>query len=270
MAFCAALQAVEILRDALRPDFQSATESGAVTAGRSLADQAVWALSARAAPRGIRYRQARRPWVYGCAGCSPGRMATSLSSRWRQRWHAPPGRFFATSASTKRSPSGRENRIDRRANGDFQGLRAVRERWPDNQSLSWDPWRKMALDAGPLMRIGMRESPSWPIAKLKGRIRFRRLFRPTSNIACGPGGPYVSARSLLMGANDGAVDQQMLIVAIGCQSRVYALSCASMAPAAETPIRGLPFAIALRQVAPVGARSQNPQTSDHEQAVIRG
>jgi len=39
-------------------------------------------------------------------------------------------------------------------------------------------------------------------------------------------------------------------------------------PATEAPVHRLPAAIALRQIAPVGARPQNPQTSVHKQSVI--
>jgi hypothetical protein len=77
-----------------------------------------------------------------------------------------------------------------------------------------------------------------------------------------------SARRLLVRANDGAVDHQILVVAIG-QSSEQALPDASMAPVAEAPMHRFPLAVPLRQVAPACVRPQNPQTSVDEQTIIR-
>lgn len=64
-----------------------------------------------------------------------------------------------------------------------------------------------------------------------------------------------------MGANDRAVDHQILVVAVCCQRLEHPLPYAGMAPAAETLMHRLPFAIALRQVAPMCAGAQNPQAT---------
>lgn len=71
-----------------------------------------------------------------------------------------------------------------------------------------------------------------------------------------------------MGANDGAVDHQILVVPIRRQRLEHPLPDTGMAPAVKAPVYGLPFAIALRKIAPVCARVQHPQTSVHEQTVI--
>lgn len=69
-----------------------------------------------------------------------------------------------------------------------------------------------------------------------------------------------------MGANDDAVDHQILIGSIGGEHIENPLPFSGIASAAEAPVHGLPAAIALRQVAPVHARAQNPQTSAHKHA----
>ena len=53
-----------------------------------------------------------------------------------------------------------------------------------------------------------------------------------------------------MGANDGAVEHQILVVAVGCQGGEHPFPHAGMAPAAKTPVHCLPMAITLQQVAP--------------------
>lgn len=42
-----------------------------------------------------------------------------------------------------------------------------------------------------------------------------------------------------------------------------------MTPAAKTPVNRLPRAVAFRQMPPMRARKQNPQTSVHERRIIR-
>jgi len=81
--------------------------------------------------------------------------------------------------------------------------------------------------------------------------------------------PPFSGRRLLMGADDGAVDHQILVVAVGGERVEHPLPYAGMAPPAETPMDALPPTVALRQVAPMCTWAQNPQTSVHEQSVIR-
>ena len=54
------------------------------------------------------------------------------------------------------------------ARGDHPALRAVEDlrvvetRWPDSHRCPDSLVLKMALDAGPFMRLGTRGSPSWP------------------------------------------------------------------------------------------------------------
>jgi hypothetical protein len=66
-------------------------------------------------------------------------------------------------------------------------------------------------------------------------------------------GPPFSAGCLLVGSNDGAVDHQVLIVAVGGERGEHVLPHAGMTPAAEAAMYCLPLAVALRQIAPVGA-----------------
>src|SRR3979411_3196939 len=53
-------------------------------------------------------------------------------------------------------------RGDPRAPRAVEGLRVVEVRWPDSHRCPDSLRRKMALDAGPFMRLGTRGSPSWP------------------------------------------------------------------------------------------------------------
>jgi len=53
-----------------------------------------------------------------------------------------------------------------------------------------------------------------------------------------------------MSPHDGAVDHRVLVIAIGCQVLKDALPDAGFGPAVEPPVRILPVAEALRQVAP--------------------
>ena len=71
-----------------------------------------------------------------------------------------------------------------------------------------------------------------------------------------------------MGADDRAVDHQVLVVAICRQCLEHPLPYAGMAPVAETLMHRLPLAIPIRQIAPVCARAQNPQATIDEQAVV--
>ena len=71
-----------------------------------------------------------------------------------------------------------------------------------------------------------------------------------------------------MGANDGAVDHQILVVAIGGQRLEHPLPNPGVTPAAEATVYRLPFSVAFRQVAPMRPGAQDPQTSVDEQAVI--
>jgi hypothetical protein len=71
-----------------------------------------------------------------------------------------------------------------------------------------------------------------------------------------------------MGADDCTVDHEICAVAVGGERIEYPLPHAGMTPSAETAMDRLPPTIAFRQIAPMRARSQNPQTSVHKQAVI--
>jgi hypothetical protein len=77
-----------------------------------------------------------------------------------------------------------------------------------------------------------------------------------------------SARCLLVCANDGTVDHQMLVIAIGRQCSEHPLPDAGTTPAAEALMDRLPLTVTLRQVAPACAGSQHPQTSVDEQTVV--
>src|SRR5262244_4665352 len=61
---------------------------------------------------------------------------------------------------------------------------------------------------------------------------------------------FESAGAVLMSPHDGAVDHRVCVIAIGCQMLKDALPYAGFGPAAEPPVRILPVAEALRQVAP--------------------
>src|SRR6516165_12094824 len=61
---------------------------------------------------------------------------------------------------------------------------------------------------------------------------------------------FESAGAVLMSLHDGAVDHRVLVIAIGCQVLKDVLPYAGFGPAAEPPVRLLPVAEALRQVAP--------------------
>jgi len=64
-----------------------------------------------------------------------------------------------------------------------------------------------------------------------------------------PSAFFESAGAVLMSPHDGAVDHRVLVVAIGGQVPKDALPYAGFGPAAEPPVRILPVAEALRQVA---------------------
>lgn len=72
-----------------------------------------------------------------------------------------------------------------------------------------------------------------------------------------------------MRADQRGVEHQVFIVAILDQRGKDLLPDPGLGPAAETLVKALVLAVALGQVAPVGARAQNPQDTVHEQAVVR-
>jgi hypothetical protein len=72
-----------------------------------------------------------------------------------------------------------------------------------------------------------------------------------------------------MGANQRAIEHQILVPSIGRQDLEDALPNASLGSAGEALVDALPFALALRQIVPMRARAQHPKTAVHEQPVIR-
>ena len=66
---------------------------------------------------------------------------------------------------------------------------------------------------------------------------------------------FESAGAVLMSPHDGAVDHRVFVIAIGCQVRKDALPYAGFGPPAEPPVRILPVAEALRQIAPGDSRT---------------
>src|SRR5215472_3564685 len=66
---------------------------------------------------------------------------------------------------------------------------------------------------------------------------------------------FESAGAVLMRPHDGAVDHRVFVIAIGCQVRKDALPYPRFGPPAEPPVGILPFAQALRQIAPWDSRT---------------
>ena len=72
-----------------------------------------------------------------------------------------------------------------------------------------------------------------------------------------------------MGANDGTVEHQILVVTVGGQCLEDPLPDAGMAPAAEALMHRLPLAITFRQVAPMRTGAQNPKTTVDKHPAVR-
>jgi hypothetical protein len=75
---------------------------------------------------------------------------------------------------------------------------------------------------------------------------------------------------VLMSLHDGAVDHRVLVIAIGCQVLKDALPYAGFGPAAEPPVRILPAAEALRQVAPWYSRTVPVQHRLDKATIVTG
>lgn len=65
--------------------------------------------------------------------------------------------------------------------------------------------------------------------------------------------PPFSGRRLLMGTDQGGVEHEILVLGIVDRRFEYALPHAGFGPPGEALMQALPLAVALRQVAPVGA-----------------
>ena len=73
-----------------------------------------------------------------------------------------------------------------------------------------------------------------------------------------------------MSPHDGAVDHRVLVIVIGCQVLKDALPYAGFGPAAEPPVRILPVAEALRQVAPGYSRTVPVQHRLDKATIVTG
>src|SRR5215210_4902671 len=83
----------------------------------------------------------------------------------------------------------------------------------------------------------------------------------------GPGSPPFAAR-LVVGGDDGAVDQGVLEVRLAGQAGEDALEHAALHPPAEALEHAVPFAEPARQVAPGNPRPHPPQHRFEEQPVV--
>lgn len=81
--------------------------------------------------------------------------------------------------------------------------------------------------------------------------------------------PPVSGRGLLIGANDGPADREIMVVPVGCQRLEHDISYAGMTPATETPMQCLPLVIAFRTIAPERSTHKYPFTNNRLSAPLR-
>ena len=93
------------------------------------------------------------------------------------------------------------------------------------------------------------------------------LIRSPNLLADGAGHTF-SVRCLLMGANHGAIQHQILIVRIVCQILKDALPDARFGPTGKAFVHGFVLAVPLWQIVPMGARANNPKNSIHKQSII--
>ena len=75
---------------------------------------------------------------------------------------------------------------------------------------------------------------------------------------------------MLVGTNDGRVDEQMLQIGFAAQSRRKPFPDTLLAPAREANIGAVPMPQGFRQVAPRAARAHNPENRLNKAAVIPG
>ena len=71
-------------------------------------------------------------------------------------------------------------------------------------------------------------------------------------------GPPFSGRRLLVGAHQGAIEHETVVIGVRGQGGEYAFPDAGLGPARETLARGLPFAIALGQISSSAALRRSP------------
>lgn len=76
--------------------------------------------------------------------------------------------------------------------------------------------------------------------------------------------PRLSGRRLPTIANNAAVDQQILVVAVRCQRLEHPFPRTRMPPPAEARVHRLPLAVSFRQIALGYVGAQHPQTSDYD------
>jgi hypothetical protein len=78
----------------------------------------------------------------------------------------------------------------------------------------------------------------------------------------------LSGRGLLVRADQGGVEHQILILAILGENLEDALPGAVLGPACEAGMHALPLAVSRRQVMPMRAGTQHPKNGVDEQAII--
>src|SRR5436190_23469577 len=112
---------------------------------------------------------------------------------------------------------------------------------------------------------GGRRRRGHALARLSGRSLWDcRAHRPGYGSWCsirrgivrspGPRPVFLGAGAVLMSAHDGAVDHRVFIVGVGGEMPEHPLPHPGLGPATEPPMRVLPIAEALGQVAPRYAR----------------
>lgn len=80
--------------------------------------------------------------------------------------------------------------------------------------------------------------------------------------------PFFSPRSMLMGSNDGGIDDQIFEVRIIGHRLEHPIPDALDAPPAEAPEHAIPVAKHLRKITPWRARAHDPKHALHEHPVV--
>src|SRR5262252_5037939 len=131
--------------------------------------------------------------------------------------------------------------------------------------------RQQRIGPGQVVRLTRRQQKAQRIAE---RVD-QRMDLAAQTAATAAEGLVLSfferAGAVLMSPHDGAVDHRVLVIAIGGQVLKNALPDAGFGPAAEPPVRILPVAETLRQVAPWYSRTVPVQHRlDKPTIVLRG